>query len=30
LICEKLKRLLAGEEDGLDKFCREYTVYLKA
>jgi 8-oxo-dGTP diphosphatase len=30
LICEKLRRLRAGEEDGLDKFCREYREYLKA
>ena len=30
LICEKLKRLLAGKEDGLEQFYREYTRYLKA
>ena len=29
LICERLRRLRAGEEDGLDKFCREYKAYLK-
>ena len=30
LICEKLKGLLAGQDDGLVQFCREYTGYLKA
>jgi ADP-ribose pyrophosphatase YjhB (NUDIX family) len=30
LICEKLTRLLAGEEDGLEQFYREHTRYLKA
>ena len=30
LICEKLRRLRAGEERSFDRFCREYTEYLKA
>ena len=29
LICEKLRRLRAGEEDSFDRFFREYTEYLK-
>lgn len=30
LICQKLTRLLAGEEDGLEQLYREHTRYLKA
>jgi 8-oxo-dGTP diphosphatase len=29
LICEKLRRLLAGKEESFDRFHKEYTEYLK-
>jgi hypothetical protein len=30
LICEKLKGLLIDEEDGLERFRKEYSEYLEA
>lgn len=30
LICEKLRRLIAEKDDGLEQFYREYSEYVKA